>query len=110
MPVRLNLNQFLSNGYRKAPNRVYAQLIQSACGWGKDDCAIMSFLILFHQAGRQAGRWVALLCGVHLGRMPTATRHGWMSSAPNTVAVKGFHRRNTGLKPGLERQGQKEMR
>lgn len=55
-PVRLNPNQFLSNGRRKVPNRIYARLIQSACGWGKDDCAIMSSLILFRQTGRQTGR------------------------------------------------------
>lgn len=55
-PVRLNPNQFLSYGRRKVPNRVYAWLIQSACGWGEDDSAIMSSLISFLQAGRQTGR------------------------------------------------------
>lgn len=55
-PVRLNPNQFLSDGHRKVPNRVYAQLIQSACGWGEDVCAIMSSLISFRKAGRQTGR------------------------------------------------------
>lgn len=53
-PVRLNPNQFLSDGHRKVPNRVYARLIQSACGRGEDDCAIMSSLISFLRAGRQA--------------------------------------------------------
>ena len=41
-PVRLNPNQYLSNGLRKEPNQVYSQLIQSA--WGA----------FSRQAGRQA--------------------------------------------------------
>lgn len=49
-PVSLNPNQFLSDGLRKVPNWVYAWLIQSASGWGEDDCAIKSSLISFHQA------------------------------------------------------------
>lgn len=52
-PVRLNPNQFLSSGRTKAPNRVYALLMQSACRWGGDDCAIMSSLISFSQADEQ---------------------------------------------------------
>lgn len=102
-PVRLNPNQFLSDGRRKVPNRVYAGLIQSACGWGEDDCAIMSSLISFRQAGRRAG----LLSGAGSGGMPAATRHGWVSSAPNTMAVKGFTGENTERKPqavGAERK------
>lgn len=94
-PVRLNPNQFLSDGRRKVPNRVYARLTQSACGWGEDDCAIMSSLISFRQADRQAG----LLSGAGAGRKPTATRHGWMSSVPNTMVVKGFTGENTRPKP-----------
>lgn len=91
-PVRLNPNQFLSYGHRKVPNRVYAWLIQSACGWGEDDSAIMSSLISFLQAGRQAG----LLGVVGVGGMPTATRHGWVSLVPYNMSVKGF----TGEDPG----------
>lgn len=53
---RLNPNQFLSSGHRKEPNRVSALLIQSACGWREYDCAIMSSLISFSRADRQAIR------------------------------------------------------
>lgn len=105
-PFRLNPNQFLSNGRRKVPNRVYAQLIQSACGWGEDDCAII--FPNFISPGRQAGG-AGLLSGVGAGGMPTATRHGWICSAPNTMAVKGFTGENTGPKPGLEEQRRKGM-
>lgn len=101
-PVRLNPNQFLSYGRRKVPNRVYAWLIQSACGWGEDDSAIMSSLISFIQAGRQAG----LLGGVGAGGMPTATRHGWVSSVPYNMAVKGFTGENTGPKPWARGTGE----
>lgn len=101
-PVRLNPNQFLSNGRRKVPNRVYAQLIQSACGWGKDDCAIMSSLISFHQADRQACSAGLILEGCPLppGMAGYAQRQiPWLS--------KGFTGENTGPKPwtgGTERE------
>lgn len=92
--VRLNPNQYLSNGLRKVPNQVYAQLIQSACG----GMTVPSCLPWFHFS-RQAGRRAGLLNGVGAGGMPGATRHGWMILAPNTMAVRGFTGENKGPKP-----------
>lgn len=106
-PVRLNPNQFLSNGRRKVPNRVYARLIQSACGWGKDDCAIMSSLISFRQAGRQTGRpaqwgwsWRDAHCHQAWLDELSAKYHG----CQRVSVVK-----TPGQNPGLERQKERNV-
>lgn len=108
-PVRLNPNQFLSNGRRKVPNRVYARLMQSACGWGKDDCAIMSSLISFRQAGRQTGRPAQRGWSWRDAHSPPGTA-GWAQCQIPSLS-KGFIGENTGPEPpGLKGREGKDMR
>lgn len=108
-PVRLNPNQFLSNGRRKVPNRVYARLMQSACGWGKDDCAIMSSLISFRQAGRQTGRPAQRGWSWRDAHLPPGTA-GWAQRQIPSLS-KGFIEENTGPEPpGLKGREGKDMR
>lgn len=104
-PVRLNPNQFLSHGRRKVPNRVYAWVIQSVCGWGEDDCAIMSFLISFCQADGQA-------CSVGLvleGCLLLPGMAGWAQRQIPCLS-RVSQEKTPGQNPELRGHWQKEMR
>ena len=107
-PVRLNPNQFLSDGHRKEPNRVYPRLIQSACGRREDDCAIMSSQISFLQAGRQTDGQ-ACSVGWVLEGCPLLPAMEEVAQRQISCLSKVSREKTPGQNPGLEGQGEIEM-